>query len=111
MQATLEELSKIFKLTGADSRQLRLGLKNKIEFIDAQKAEVKDAELLQLIKDFRNGGAMTVKEVCEQYKITPHALMEMVKWQLVSCYRLNSSKGSKVLFLKTEIEKEQELFL
>jgi hypothetical protein len=111
MKATLEELRQMFKLKDSSFRQLKLGLNNKIKLVDAAHVEVSDTALQELLTKFRKSGAMTRKEVCSTYKITGAALMELVRSSSISYYQLHASKGSQMLFLKSDIEKEKEVFL
>ncbi len=111
MKTTYDELSKLFKLEDADYRQLKIGLENKIRMINDRDVEILDAELKEWLIEFKSGGCYTVEEVCKLYKITPETVLQLVKTKMISSFRLSTSKGSKLLFLKSELDKENNILL
>lgn len=104
MKTTLAELKELFRLKSTS--QLKAGLINKIVFLDSDNTEVQDEQLKKLLEAFRKEGAYDAAEVQKAYNIRLSQLNYLVKHDLIPSYKLVSSKGSKRLFLKSEIEKE-----
>lgn len=101
------ELKEVFKIR--DDRTIA-ALKNKIT-IDDNDIYVNDYELCRIIDEFRKGGALTVKQAAEYYGVREHTIISMEKNNLIPSYSLIDNKGSKLLFLKTELEAEKEFIL
>jgi hypothetical protein len=108
MRTTFQELQDLFHLK--DTRQLKVGLVNKIKVIEDD-IEVTDAKVANLIEKFRNGGSLTIKEVCQQYNIALSELNYLVKVNKIPYYKLVSQKGSQMLFLRSDLENENVLNL
>jgi hypothetical protein len=108
MRTTFQELKDLFHLK--DNRQIEVSLVNKIKVIE-DGIEVTDAKLANVIEKFRNGGSLTLKEVSQQYHIALSELISLVNVQKIPFYRLVSQKGSKMLFLRSDLENENVLNL
>lgn len=109
MQTTLEELEQLFQLK--DHRQIKKGLLNKIRMVNDEDVLVKDEELKTFINDFRTGGSYDMDEVCQLYKISKNRLLQLVKNKVISSFQLVTAQGSKILFLKSELDKENNILL
>jgi hypothetical protein len=103
MKTTLQELQELFHLK--NDRQIKVSLVNKIRFYD-DGVEVSGAKLEKLILKFRSEGSLTAKEVCHQYKISLYELNYLVKVNKIPYYQLIGKKGSKMIFFKSDLEKE-----
>lgn len=111
MKTTLNELCDLFKLRNDDYRSIKKSLVNKISIINHNDVLIKNDELEKLIIEFRNGGSLDLNDVCDKYKISKSTLNHLIKEQTLSFFQLISNKGSKILFLKSELEKENEILL
>lgn len=109
MQTSYSELSEIFRLSDLTYRQIKLGLKNKIKLVDHNNIEANDERLKEIIQEFRNGGIMDLHDVCKEFDIKRSSVLHMVNQRILPNFKLASGKGSKQLFLRSEIEKENEL--
>ncbi|HLG33621.1 MAG TPA: DNA-directed RNA polymerase subunit alpha C-terminal domain-containing protein [Bacteroidia bacterium] len=109
METTLQELKQLFKISS--SRQIKAGLKNKIRMFDDGGIEVTDETLMQTLEKFRQGGVYEIKEVCERYNLSRQEVLYLIRAKRISGFKLLMSQGSKWLFLKEELEKENEVLL
>ncbi|MBI3502965.1 MAG: hypothetical protein HY063_14335 [Bacteroidetes bacterium] len=109
MQTTFEELEQLFKIK--DNRQIKRGLVNKITALDSKNVQVTDEALKELLARFRNNGAYDVAEASKAYNVTEETMLHFARHKIISSYQLVSAAGSKVLFLKSELEKENHLLL
>jgi predicted DNA-binding protein YlxM (UPF0122 family) len=109
MRTTFSELQQLFKLD--DDRQIRRGLVNKIEVVDSSHVRIKDSRLKEIMKQFRESTVLDMKEVCSQYKIPQSHLMYMIRDRMIPYFKLADAKGSKYLFLKSDLDKENRIFL
>jgi len=109
MIVTISELQKLFKLSSL--RQIKASFRNRIRVFDDGSAEITDERLEELIGKFRNGGVYDVQEVSELYNIPQTSVVQLADFNFISAFKLTSSKGSKILFLKEDIEKEREILL
>ncbi len=111
MKSTLKELSELFHLSSHDHKQLKLGLVNKLIFISDNNVEIIDHKLKELVWDFRQNGILDLKEACSSYKISLGVMIGLVKEEKIPFFQLTSSQGSKILFQRSELDKEHELFI
>jgi len=109
MKTTIDELRNLFKLDGNDLGVLKMGLENKIKYINENNIEATDDELKDILIKFRSGGSYTLNEVCALYDISKQSLITMINTKKISFFRLSSAVGSKVLFLKSELKKETDI--
>ncbi|MBK5284315.1 MAG: hypothetical protein JJE25_02845 [Bacteroidia bacterium] len=109
MQTTLEELKRLFRLN--DDRQIKKGLLNRIEVVDDNHIKIKDDLLKKLLDLFRNSEVLTMQEVCHHYNIPQHNLQLMIKDKVIPYFKLVAAKGSKYLFIKSELNKENRILL
>jgi hypothetical protein len=109
METTWQELKELFKLSSR--RQLNAGLKNKIRMLDDNGIEVTDETLKQTLEKFRHGGVYEIKEVCERYNLLKQEVLYLLQEKIISGFKLVMAKGSKWLFLKEDLEKENEVLL
>ncbi|HLG33904.1 MAG TPA: DNA-directed RNA polymerase subunit alpha C-terminal domain-containing protein [Bacteroidia bacterium] len=109
MIVTISELQKLFKLSSP--RQLKASFRNRIRVFDDGNAEITDERLQELIEKFRKGGSYDVEEVSKLYNIPQATVKHLADINFISAFKLTSSKGSKILFLKEDIEKEKEILL
>jgi predicted DNA-binding protein YlxM (UPF0122 family) len=109
MIVSISELQKLFKLSSP--RQLKASFRNRIRVFDDGNAEITDGRVEELISKFRNGGVYDVSEVSALYNISESTVTQLADFNFISAVKLTSSKGSKTLFLKEDIEREKELLL
>ena len=65
-----------------------------------------------VLKKFRNGDkVLPIEAVCKKYKIKRNDLFELIKNEVISYFQLISEKGSKFLFLQSDLDNENEIFM
>jgi len=111
MKTTFEELQQLFRLKDPDYRQIKAGLVNKIRMVNEQNVLVEDEVLKEILAEFRIGGSMDLDEASKEFNIDKNTLHQMARARAVSSFQLVTSKGSKLLFLRKELEKENNVLL
>ena len=111
MQTSWEELSQLFKLNDHSFKSIKYALINKVRVIDHNNVELQDKQIEQLLTAFRVSGAYTVRELSSVLGISHDQVTKLAKQNVISSYQLHVGKGSQILFLKSEFEKEQPLVI
>jgi hypothetical protein len=109
MLTTITELQQLFKLD--DDRQIKRGLVHKIEVFSSDRVKIKDEELKELVRRCRESEVLDTKEVCRLYKISREQLMSMIRDKMIPYFKLVDSQGSKYLFLKSDLDKGNKIFV
>lgn len=111
MKTTLYELNELFCLKDITFRQIKKGLNNKIKIVNEYDVEIKNKELESILTSFKTCGVSDLTTASKKYGISKATLQNLAKEKIIDSFKLYSEKGSKILFLNSELEKENKILL
>ena len=105
MIITFKELNKIFRLSDdVKDRQIKKGLLNKIIILNKNEVEIINEELSSIVRKLKNDEVLTINEAANMLKVSKYTVFKLAELSKIPYYKLVSEKGSKILFLKSELQ-------